>query len=98
MELQPVKFGSLNMAAYALKTGLFGITLQNAGAATSAGFHLEANGGRVVHHTPGSFGLPEGLRLDLDRYHQNTDRAHTGRWTKGRTPEAVIGKVKMWSR
>jgi len=25
-------------------------------------------------------------------------RAHTGRWTKGRTPEAVIGKVKMWSR
>ena len=41
-----------------------------------------------------------GLRLDLDRYlrYYNTDRAHTGRWTKGRTPEAVLGKVKMWSR
>jgi hypothetical protein len=28
-----------------------------------------------------------GLRLDLDRYltYYNTDRAHTGRWTKGRT-------------
>jgi transposase InsO family protein len=41
-----------------------------------------------------------GLRLDLDRYlnYYNTDRAHTGRWTKGRTPEEVIGKVKMWSR
>ena len=40
-----------------------------------------------------------GLRLDLDRYldYYNTDRAHTGRWTKGRTPEEVIGKVKMWS-
>jgi hypothetical protein len=35
-----------------------------------------------------------GLRLDLDRYlnYYNTDRAHTGRWTKGRTPEEVIGK------
>ena len=41
-----------------------------------------------------------GLRLDLDRYlhYYNTDRAHTGRWTKGRTPEEVLGKVKMWSR
>ena len=41
-----------------------------------------------------------GLRLDLDRYldYYNTDRAHTGRWTRGRTPENVIGKVKMWSR
>jgi transposase InsO family protein len=41
-----------------------------------------------------------GLRLDLERYvrYYNTDRAHTGRWTKGRTPEQVIGKVKMWSR
>jgi transposase InsO family protein len=41
-----------------------------------------------------------GLRLDLDRYldYYNTDRAHTGRWNKGRTPEEVIGKVKMWSR
>jgi transposase InsO family protein len=41
-----------------------------------------------------------GLRLDLDRYlnYYNTDRAHTGRWTKGRTPEEVLGKVNMWSR
>jgi transposase InsO family protein len=41
-----------------------------------------------------------GLRIDLDRYlhYYNTDRAHTGRWTRGRTPEAVLGKVKMWSR
>ena len=27
----------------------------------------------------------------------NTDRAHTGRWTRGRTPESVLGKTKMWS-
>ncbi|HVM33923.1 MAG TPA: helix-turn-helix domain-containing protein [Actinomycetota bacterium] len=41
-----------------------------------------------------------GLRIDLDRYveYYNTDRAHTGRWTRGRTPEAVLGKEKMWSR
>jgi transposase InsO family protein len=41
-----------------------------------------------------------GLRLDLERYLQyyNTDRAHTGRWNQGRTPEEVIGKVKGWSR
>ena len=41
-----------------------------------------------------------GLRLDLDRYvdYYNTDRAHTGRWTRGRTPEAVLGKEKMWTR
>ncbi len=41
-----------------------------------------------------------GLRLDLERYvrYYNTDRAHTGRWTRGRTPDQVIGKVKMWSR
>ena len=41
-----------------------------------------------------------GLRLDLDRYLDlyNTDRAHTGRWTKGKPPEQVIGNVKMWSR
>jgi transposase InsO family protein len=40
-----------------------------------------------------------GLRLDLERYlhYYNTDRAHTGRLTKGRTPEEVIGKVKMWT-
>lgn len=39
-----------------------------------------------------------GLRLDLRRYlrYYNTDRANTGRFTKGRTPEEVIGKAKMW--
>jgi transposase InsO family protein len=41
-----------------------------------------------------------GLRLDLRRYLKlyNTDRAHNGRLTRGRTPEQVIGKQKMWSR
>lgn len=41
-----------------------------------------------------------GLRLDLDRYllYYNEDRAHTGRLTKGRTPEEVIGKAKMWAK
>jgi hypothetical protein len=41
-----------------------------------------------------------GLRLDLERYlrYYNTDRAHTGRWTRGRTPEAVLGKAKLWHK
>jgi transposase InsO family protein len=41
-----------------------------------------------------------GLRLDLDRYvrYYNTDRAHTGRWTRGRTPDEVLGKAAMWAR
>jgi hypothetical protein len=41
-----------------------------------------------------------GLRLALERYlgYDNTERAHTGRWTKGRTPEAVLGKAKLWHR
>jgi hypothetical protein len=41
-----------------------------------------------------------GLRLDLDRYvrYYNTDRAHTGRWTNGRTPDQVLGKAAMWPR
>ena len=40
------------------------------------------------------------LRRDLEAYldYYNTDRAHTGRWTRGRTPEQVIGKEKMWAR
>ncbi len=40
-----------------------------------------------------------GLRRDLVRYleYYNTDRAHTGRWTRGRTPESVLGKAKIWS-
>jgi len=39
-----------------------------------------------------------GLKLELERYlrYYNTDRAHTGRWTKGRTPEEVLGKAKLW--
>jgi transposase InsO family protein len=41
-----------------------------------------------------------GLRRELEAYLQlyNTDRAHTGRWNKGRTPEEVIGKAKMYPR
>ena len=41
-----------------------------------------------------------GLRLDLDRYLKldNTDRPHHGRMTRGRIPEDIIGKVKMWAR
>jgi transposase InsO family protein len=43
-----------------------------------------------------------GLRLDLERYlhyyNYNTERAHTGRWTKGRTPQAVLGKAKLWQK
>lgn len=41
----------------------------------------------------------QGLQRDLERYlvHYNTDRAHTGRWTRGRTPAQVIGATKMYS-
>ena len=41
-----------------------------------------------------------GLRLDLERYlrYYNTERAHTGRWTRGRTPDAVLGKAKLWHK
>jgi transposase InsO family protein len=41
-----------------------------------------------------------GLRLDLERYlrYYNTERAHTGRWTKGRTPDEVLGKAKLWQK
>jgi transposase InsO family protein len=42
-----------------------------------------------------------GLRLDLERYlrYYNTERAHTGRWTRGRTPdEGVLGKAKLWHK
>jgi transposase InsO family protein len=40
-----------------------------------------------------------GLARDLAQYlrYYNTDRAHTGRWTRGRTPDAVLGKNKLWS-
>jgi transposase InsO family protein len=35
-----------------------------------------------------------GLRLDLERYlrYYNTERSHTGRWTRGRTPEESSGR------
>ena len=41
-----------------------------------------------------------GLRIDLAQYlhYYNTDRAHTGRWNRGRTPEQVLGKPKMWPK
>lgn len=44
---------------------------------------------------PGYLGLREDLRRYLAYY--NHDRAHTGRWTRGRTPGEVIGANKMWS-
>ena len=39
-----------------------------------------------------------GLARDLAAYleYYNTDRAHTGRWTKGRTPESVLDKAKVF--
>ncbi len=41
-----------------------------------------------------------GLKRDLDDYlsYYNADRAHTGRRSKGRTPEQVLGKAKMFTR
>jgi hypothetical protein len=41
-----------------------------------------------------------GLRLDLERYlrYYNTERAHTRSWTKGRTPDEVLGKAKLWHK
>ena len=48
------------------------------------------------HLLPGLTGLREELRRYLRYY--NTDRAHTGRLTQGRTPEEVIGAAKMFSR
>ena len=39
-----------------------------------------------------------GLRKELNRYlrYYNRDRAHTGRWNRGRTPEEVIGKGRIY--
>ena len=39
-----------------------------------------------------------GLRRDLEYYlrYYNDERAHTGRWTKGRIPAEVLGKAKIW--
>jgi transposase InsO family protein len=41
-----------------------------------------------------------GLRRELEHYVRlyNTDRAHNGYRNKGRTPEQVIGKAKMYAR
>ena len=41
----------------------------------------------------------KGLSSDLEAYlvEYNTDRAHTGRLTKGKTPEQVLGKAKMFT-
>jgi hypothetical protein len=41
-----------------------------------------------------------GLKLDLERYlrYDNTERAHTGRRTRGRTPAEVLGKAKLWQK
>jgi hypothetical protein len=50
----------------------------------------------------GRYLCPEqtGLRLDLERFLRcdDTQRAHTGRWTRGRTLEAVLGKAKLWHK
>ena len=39
-----------------------------------------------------------GLAVDPERHlaYYNWDRGHNARWTRGRTPEEVIGKVKVW--
>ena len=41
----------------------------------------------------------QGLRRDLERYlaYYNHDRAHTGRWNRGRTPAEVLGKAACYS-
>ena len=40
-----------------------------------------------------------GLKRELERFlhDYNTDRAHNGRYTKGRVPDAVLGKAKMFT-
>jgi transposase InsO family protein len=40
-----------------------------------------------------------GLRRDLRRYlgYYNYERAHTGRWNRGRTPAEVLGKAKCYA-
>ena len=41
-----------------------------------------------------------GLRLDLERYlrYYNTERVHTGRWTRGRTPTRSSGRQNCGRR
>ena len=38
-----------------------------------------------------------GLRRAVVRYRDNNDHAQTGRWTRGRSAERVIGKAGRWS-
>ena len=47
------------------------------------------------HLIPKQIGLRRGLVRYLRCY--NPDRAHTGRLTRGRTPESVMGKAGAWS-
>jgi transposase InsO family protein len=44
---------------------------------------------------PKTTGLARDLKECLRYY--NYDQAHTGKWTRGRTPEQVIGKNKIWA-
>jgi transposase InsO family protein len=41
-----------------------------------------------------------GLRLDLERYlrYYDTQRAHTGRWTSGRTQRRSSGRPRLWHK
>ncbi|MFZ0251479.1 MAG: helix-turn-helix domain-containing protein [Acidimicrobiales bacterium] len=74
--------------------GDFGPTLEN----------LHVHHRRNVAGRPQSNGcverLHETILEELRRYlrYYNTDRAHTGRLTKGRTPEEVFGAAKMFTR
>ena len=54
-----------------------------------------AKGVRSRHLIPKQTGLRRNLEGYLHYY--NADRAPSGRRTRGRTPESVIGKVKVWS-
>jgi len=40
-----------------------------------------------------------GLRRDRVHYlrYYNQDRAHTGRWNRGRTLDQILGKAKIWA-
>ena len=47
------------------------------------------------HLLPNITGLREELRRYLRYY--NTDRAHNGRYTNSRTPDAVLGQAKVFT-
>ncbi len=42
----------------------------------------------------------ETLERDLERYllYHNAERAHLGRWIRGRMPAQVVGAIKRYSR